>query len=387
MKGGCMIKSILDTDQYKLTIQQAMLKLGFAGVPVEFKFKCRDEGVDFSNSFKDIQGNIECLNDITVHPYELDYLRSLRYFKEDYIAFLKNFRFDTDYINLSLNKETGELDLIIRGPWFHTTLLDIPCLSTISQTVADTHENTLMDARARLLEKLTGLPKDFKFADFGTRRRRSYKWHNEVITTCKVNVPTNFIGTSNLLMAMIHDITATGTMDHSWLQAHQQLGYRLADSQKMAFENWIKVYRGDLGIALSDIINTDAFLKDFDDPFLYKLFDGVREDSEPDPVKFGHRIVNFYLAKHIDPKTKTIVFSNGLTFDKAIHIYNELHNLIKTPFGIGTFLTNDWAQPALNMVIKMTRCNGQPVAKVSNSPGKGMCEDDGFVSYLKSVYN
>ncbi len=382
-----MIKSILDTDQYKLTIQQAMLKLGFAGVPVEFRFKCRDEGVDFSSSFKDIQGNIDCLNDITVHPYELDYLRSLRYFKEDYIAFLKNFRFDTDYINLSLIKETGELDLTIRGPWFHTTLLDIPVLATISETIGNSHENTIMDARARLLDKLTGLPKDFQFADFGTRRRRSYEWHNEVIQTCKANVPTNFIGTSNLLMAMTHNVKATGTMDHSWLQAHQQLGYRLADSQKMGFENWIKVYRGDLGIALSDIINTDAFLKDFDDPFLYKLFDGVREDSDPHPIHFGHRIVNFYLSKHIDPKTKTIVFSNGLTFKKALCIYSQLHNLIKTRFGIGTFLTNDCAQPALNIVIKMTRCNSQPVAKVSNSPGKGMCEDDGFVSYLKSVYN
>ena len=172
---------------------------------------------------------------------------------------------------------------------------------------------------------------------------------------------------------MKHNLRSIGTMAHEWLQAHQQLGYRLADSQKMALENWVHVYRGDLGIALSDIINTDAFLKDFDDPLLYKLFDGVREDSEPDPIKFGHRIVNFYLSKKIDPMTKTIVFSNGLDFKKALTIYEQLHNLINLSFGIGTKLTNSWSLPALNIVLKMVMCNGQPVAKFCKCPGKGMC--------------
>ena len=175
-------------------------------------------------------------------------------------------------------------------------------------------------------------------------------------------------------------------MAHEWLQAHQQLGYRVGESQKMAFENWIKVYRGDLGIALSDVINTDAFLRDFDDPLFYKLFDGVREDSEPDPITFGHRIINFYYRRKIDPLTKTIVFSNGLTFEQASKLYDEFHRLIGVSFGIGTNLTNDWEYDPLNIVIKMVSCNGEPVAKISNSPGKGMCESPEFVSYLKSVY-
>jgi nicotinate phosphoribosyltransferase len=196
----------------------------------------------------------------------------------------------------------------------------------------------------------------------------------------------NFVGTSNVYLAMMHDLKAIGTMSHEWFQAHQQLKWRLVDSQKMALRNWVRVFGGDLGIALSDIINTDAFLRDFDDPLLWKLFDGVREDSEEDPIKFGHRIVNFYLSKGVDPMTKTIVFSNGLDFPTAFKIYDELKNLIKLSFGIGTKFTNDWNVAALRMVIKMVSCNNAPVAKISNCPGKGMSESPEFVSYLKTVY-
>jgi nicotinate phosphoribosyltransferase len=380
---------MLDNDQYKFTMQQALLKLGFASVPVEYKFKCRSEGVDFTRAFETIKHNIMSLEDLQFTATEIDYLRSLRYFSEEYIGFLKYFRFNTDYINLSLNDETGELYLRIRGPWFHTILFEVPKLAVISESHGFGNGGNQSDAEDRLEKKLTGtpLPEGFRFADFGTRRRKSYSWHYRVVEYCKKTVPENFVGTSNLFLAMQLNLKPIGTMAHEWVQAHQQLNYRLADSQIMAFENWIKVYRGDLGIALSDTINTDSFLKDFNDPLLYKLFDGVREDSEPDPIQFGHRIVNFYLSKNIDPKTKTIVFSNSLDFDKAINIHNHLHNLIGLSFGIGTNLTNDWSTPALNMVIKMVRCNDQPVAKVSNSPGKGICEDDKFVSYLKSVYN
>jgi nicotinate phosphoribosyltransferase len=380
---------MLDNDQYKFTMQQALLKLGFASVPVEYKFKCRSEGVDFTRAFRAIKYHIPSLNKLQFTADEIDYLRSLRYFTEEYIGFLKYFRFDNDYVNLSLNDETGELDLRIRGPWFHTILFEVPILAIISEAYGFGNGGNQTDAEIRLTTKLTGipLPESFYFADFGTRRRKSYSWHYKVVDYCERTVPKNFVGTSNLFLAMQLGLKAIGTMAHEWVQAHQQLDYRLADSQRMALENWVKAYRGDLGIALSDTINTDSFLRDFNDPLLYKLFDGVREDSEPDPIQFGHRIVNFYLSKNIDPKTKTIVFSNSLDFDKAINIHNHLHNLIGLSFGIGTNLTNDWSAPALNMVIKMVRCNGQPVAKVSNSPGKGMCDDDGFVSYLKSVYN
>jgi len=279
-----------------------------------------------------------------------------------------------------------ELDLRIRGPWFHTILFEVPKLAMISETYSEHNQANDSIAISRLNKNLSDIPEGFKFADFGTRRRRSSYWHDYVVETCKMKAPENFVGTSNMHLAMKYGLTPIGTMAHEWFQAHQQLKWRLVDSQKMALRNWMKVYGGDLGIALSDIINTDAFLKDFDDPLLWKLFDGVREDSEPDPIKFGHRIVNFYLSKKVDPMTKTIVFSNGLDFPKAFNIYAEFKNLINTPFGIGTKLTNDWDVSALNMVIKMVSCNSAPVAKISNSPGKGMCESPEFVSYLKTVF-
>jgi len=381
-----MIQSILDNDQYKFTMQQALLKLGFAAVPVKYKFKCRTEGIDFTHFYHHIQDNIGHLQHLQIDKWELDYLRSIRYFSEEYLGFLKQFRFDLDYVDLRLIND-GELDLTISGPWFQTILFEVPLLAIISECYSDENNDYQQNAYNKLVRKTQDLPIGFEFADFGTRRRRSYIWHREVVAHCKSKCPSNFIGTSNMFLAANTDVRPIGTMAHEWLQAHQQLGYRLADSQKMALENWIKVYRGDLGIALSDVINTDAFLKDFNDPFFYKLFDGVREDSEPDPMDFARRVYDFYHERNIDPVLKTIVFSNGLNMEKAVKIYGQCYGHIGCSFGIGTNLTNDWDTKPLNIVIKMVECNHQPVAKVSNSPGKGMCESDEFVSYLKSVFN
>lgn len=380
-----MAKSLLDNDQYKFTMQQAALKLGFAGTPVEYKFQCRTKDFDFTSYFRYIKERVKELSSLKLSRYEYDYLRSLRYFNDDYLQFLKGFRFDPS--NVLIRLDGPNLDLRIMGPWFNTILFEVPILSIISEECC--YNGNITIANERLNKKLSLVPeyKGFRYIEFGTRRRNSFSWQNTVIGKCKEITPLEFIGTSNLYFAMMHNIKAIGTMAHEWCQAHQQLNYRVADSQKMAFENWIKVYRGDLGIALSDTINTDAFLKDFDDPLFYKLFDGVREDSEPDPIAFGHRIIDFYRKREIDLLSKTIVFSNGLNFEKAIEIFNTLHNYIDVSFGIGTNLTNDFDIPALNIVIKMVYCNHQPVAKISNSPGKGMCESPEFVNYLKSVYS
>jgi len=385
-----MFKSILDNDQYKFTMQQALLKLGYASVPVEYKFHCRTPNVDFYPMIVDLNKKINRLYDLSLQPDEYDYMRGLRYYGDDYLMFLKQFRFDPSYVNADLKEKGGyqELDLRIRGPWFHTILFEVPILSTISETWSERNPGDEDAAMKILLNNLIQIPDGFTFADFCTRRRRNSDWQERAVVKTKTFLTdkSHFVGTSNMYLAMKHDLRPIGTMAHEWLQAHQQLKWRLVDSQKMALRNWSKVYGGDLGIALSDVINTDAFLKDFDDPLLYKLFDGVREDSETDPIKFGHRMINFYRSKGIDPKTKTIVFSNGLKFREAFKIFSELKNLVGTSFGIGGGFGNHWNVPGLNMVIKMVSCNGEPVAKISNSPGKGMCESPEFVSYLKSVF-
>jgi len=381
-----MFNSMLDNDMYKFTMQNALFKLGFAAVPVEYKFHCRTDGINFAALLSKLNDKLNQLYDLKFTKDDLDYLHSIRYLSSDYIGFLKYFRFDDDYVKVKYDAHTNYIDLRIIGPWFPTILFEVPMLSMISEIYAELQHGNIDTARLNLRQGLEGMPEDFKFADFGTRRRHSSEWHEELINTLLVHTGKQFVGTSNLFLAKKYNLTPIGTMAHEWLQAHQQLKYKLVDSQKMALENWVRVYRGDLGIALSDTINTDAFLKDFEDPFLHKLFDGVREDSEPDPIKFGHRIVNFYRDHKIDSKSKTIVFSNGLDFQKAYKIYWELHNLINCSFGIGTKLTNNWDFNPLNIVIKMVSCNGMPVAKISNSPGKRMCESPEFESYLKMVY-
>ena len=384
-----MFMSLLDTDQYTFTQQQAIMKLGYSTVPVVFEFRCRTEGVDLSSFSTYLREYIERLEAVSLTKDEYDYMRSLRYFSAEYLNFLKYFRFDPTMIYMY--PEGKDLIIKISGPWFNAMPFEMPILYAISEQYALINGHDAFwhnQAMSRLNEKTINLPLDFKFADFGTRRRACSFLHDSIVQFCAKNLPKNFVGTSNLYLAKKHNVTPIGTMSHMFIQGHQQLNYRLIESQKMAFENWVKVYRGDLGYALADTINTEAFLKDFDDPLFYKLFDGVREDSEPDPIAFGHKIINFYIYRKINPKTKTIIFSNNLNFEKAKIIYRELHNLINVSFGIGTNLTNDTGKDTrLDIVIKMVRCNGQPVAKISNAPGKTMCDNPQFVSYLKSVFS
>jgi len=395
-----MIKSMLDNDQYKFMMQQAALLLGYGNVPVEYKFHCRTPNVDLIQAMNHLNEGLNEILDLRMKSHDLDYLESMRYIKPAYLSFMKDFRFREEYLKINYTFEDGLKvpEIRIRGPFFHTTLFEVPLLATISESWSRLNPANEDVAWRRLKasineakiyqsdESIVQLPPDFYFADFGTRRRRKYDWQDKVVAYLKQNHPGSFVGTSNVHLARKHGIKSIGTQAHEWYQLHQQLDYRLIDFQKAALENWVKVYRGDLGIALADIINTDAFLKDFDDTFFCKLFDGVREDSEKVPVEFGHKIINFYIRKNINPRTKSIVFSNSLTFNKASDIWQELHNLIGLSFGIGQHLMNNWGVEGLNIVIKMVSCNGQPVAKISNSPGKGMCESPEFVSYLKTVF-
>lgn len=377
-----LINSILDNDQYKFTMQQAILKLGFAATPVEYAFKDRD-GINYSQYFDEICEEINNLKHLQITPDELLYLKSIRYFSSEYLEFLKFFKFDPSLVTSTINHD-GIMDIRIKGSWFQTILFEIPILSIISEIRSRTFSKEV--AKIKLNEKIRNLPDGFTFADFCTRRRASFEFQDFAIKTCLYRIPHNFYGTSNMYFAKKYNITPIGTMSHEWPQAHQQLGYRVSESQKMSFENWIKVYRGDLGIALADVINTQAFLKDFDEPLFYKLFDGVREDSEPDPKKFGEKMIWFYQKNKIAPMTKRIVFSNSLTFTKALDLYDYFKYRIGVLFGIGTQFGNDNNLMPPNIVLKMVKCNGQPVAKISNSPGKGMCESPEYVDYLKSVY-
>ena len=385
-----LIQSLLDTDLYKFTMMQVVLH-HFPGAQVEYRFKCRTPGVNLRPHLDEIQKELANLCDLRFREDELAYLRGLRFMKSDFVDFLGLFQFNGKYLRAGYGEAPGEIDITIRGPWLHTILYEIPVLAVISEVYFRRTQPrpNLDEGRRRLMGKIdlvrTVEPElEFKISDFGTRRRFSLAWQEEILQTLKREVPEYFAGTSNVWFAMRNNVTPLGTMAHEYMQACQALGPRLRDSQTFAFDKWAQEYRGDLGIALSDTYGFDAFLRDFD-MYFCKLFDGVRHDSG-DPFNWGERMIAHYRRHRVDPHTKTLIFSDQLSFPLAIEIARRFHGRARTSFGIGTNLTNDLGYEPINIVLKMTECNGQPVAKVSDAPGKTVSKDAGYLAYLRQVF-
>ena len=385
-----LIRSLLDTDLYKFTMMQVVLH-HFPGAQVEYRFKCRTPGIDLTPHVDEIAGEVADLCRLRFAEDELAYLRTLRFMKSDFVDFLGLFQFNGKYIRVARAEAPGEIDIVIRGPWLHTILYEIPVLAIVSEVYFRRTQPgaDLAEGRRRLRAKIDMVRAvepalDFKISDFGTRRRFSLAWHEELVRTLKDEIPQFFAGTSNVMLAMRHAVTPLGTLAHEYMQACQALGPRLRDAQVFALDKWAQEYRGDLGIALSDTYGTDAFLRDFD-MYFCKLFDGARHDSG-DPFEWGEKMIAHYRRNRVDPRTKTLIFSDQLSFPLAIEIARRFHGRAKTAFGIGTNLTNDVGFEPINVVIKMTECNGQPVAKVSDAPGKTVSKDPGYLAYLRQVY-
>lgn len=385
------VQNLLDTDFYKLTMMQAVLH-NYPNTEVEWEMRCRN-GEDLRPYLAEIRHQIERLEDLQVSADQLKFLEKIPFLKPDFIRFLSLFRFNLRHVFTGI--EDGQLSIRLRGPWLHVILFEIPLLSIISE-VRNRYryrDVILEQAREQLYRKLDWLGSNasseelasLQVADFGTRRRFSYRVQEEMVHVMQREFPGRFVGTSNVHLAREYGLRPIGTMAHEWLMAHQQLGPRLIDSQKAALDCWVREYRGELGIALTDCINMDAFLGDFD-LYFAKLFDGLRHDSG-DPFAWAEKAIAHYQALGIDPRSKTLVFSDGLNFRKSLELHRALQGRINASFGIGTNLTCDipGVEP-MNIVIKMTACNGQPVAKISDAPGKTQCRDEQFVAYLKHVF-
>jgi len=384
-----IIESLLDTDLYKFTMMQVVLH-HFPGAHVEYRFKCRNRNVDLRPYVDDIRAAVRDLCRLRFTPAELEYLRSWRFLKSDFVDLLKLFQLDERFIAVTPLGDEGDIDITIRGPWLHTILFEVPVLSIVSE-VYNQHQHPepdVAEGRRRLAHKTAQIndvsDPAFRIADYGTRRRFSYAWQDEVVRTLKAGIGPKFVGTSNVKLALDHGLTPLGTMAHEYLQACQAVGPRLRDSQVYAFNTWSREYRGDLGIALSDVFGMDAFLRDFD-LFFCKLFDGVRHDSG-DPFEWGEKLIAHYQRMRIDPRSKTMVFSDSLNVPLAIRLFEYFRGRSQIAFGIGTNLTNDLGYEPLSIVIKMTRCNGQPVAKISDEPSKAMDYDPSYVAYLREVF-
>ena len=398
-----IIQSLLDTDIYKFSMMQVVLHQ-FPGAEVEYRFRCRTPDIDLRPIMDELQAEIDHLCTLSLSDEELAFLGSQRYFKRDFIEFLHLFKLQSRFVQIKASDDydnnrhddcddnRGGIELTIRGPWLHTILFEVPLLAIISELyLRHAHPNhDLAEGRTRLAEKIDQVraldqPDDFVFADFGTRRRYSRAWQDEVTATLAHEIPASLRGTSNVRLAMELNLVPIGTMAHEFIQAAQALGPRLAETQRFAFEVWAREYRGDLGIALSDTYSLNAFLRDFD-LYFCKLFDGARQDSG-DPIAWGEAMIAHYEHNRIDPNSKRLVFSDALDIPRAAEIWRHFRDRIPVSFGIGTNLTNDTGVKPLNIVIKMTECNGQPVVKLSDSPGKIVSTDQAYLAWVRQAFD
>jgi nicotinate phosphoribosyltransferase len=389
-----IVRSLLETDLYKFTMWQALLHR-HPGATGEYEFRCRNEpAFPLAELKEEVERELDHLCELLFTDDEVDYLRSLRFIKSDFADFLTVFRFQRKFITV----ETDGPKLVIRavGPVVHVMGFEIYVLYIVNELYFRRfdREAALAEARVRLLQKVDELrafenepprANPFEFFDFGVRRRFSGDWQDEVVATLARDLPQFFKGTSNVYLAKKYDLVPIGTMAHEYMQAYQSFGVRLRDFQAAALEDWVQEYRGDLGTALTDVVGMDAFLNDFD-LYFAKLFDGLRHDSG-DPAQWGEKALAHYARLRIDARTKRLVFSDALTVPKALALYRHFADRVQTGFGIGTKLTNDTGIPALNIVMKMVRCNGQAVAKLSDTPGKSQWTDETFIAYLRQVFN
>ena len=389
-----VVRSLLENDLYKFTMWQALLH-SHPDAQAEYQFVCRNTpAYPLSELAADLNRELDRLCTLSFAEDELDYLRKLRYIKSDFVDFLAVFRFQRKFITV----ETDGSTLIVRakGPQVHAMGFEIYVLYIVNELYFRRFDQTaaLDEGRKRLAVKIDMLRAfgqesarrhPFEFFDFGARRRFSGEWHEEVVATLACEVPQYFKGTSNVYLAKKYGLVPIGTMAHEYLQSYQAFGVRLRDFQKAALEGWVQEYRGDLGVALTDVVGMDAFLADFD-LYFAKLFDGLRHDSG-DPVAWGEKAIAHYAKLRLDPHTKRLVFSDGLDLPTAFSLYQHFADRIMTGFGIGTNLTNDVGLQPLNIVMKLMACNGQPVAKLSDSAGKTLCKDETFLAYLRQVFN
>jgi len=369
-----MITSLLDNDLYKYTMQQAVLER-YYGVDVEYRFTNRGEQRFSPEFLETLRKAIKDMEKIELTAHEYCWLRDkIAFFKPQYLEYLRNYRFNADEVSLSLDKENN-LELIIKGPWHSTILWEVPLLALISECYFKTDDSNWKgdgqvfraEEKARKLEEAGCL-----FADFGTRRRRS-RWTQACVLK-GLSKGSTFVGTSNVLFAKKLGCKPIGTMAHEFCQAMAVLE-SLNRPNKHMMKKWYSVYNGHLGIALTDTYGLEAFLEDFNLK-LAKLFDGVRHDSGC-PFRFADQIITHYKGLGIDPKSKTIVFSDSLNVKKAIELNEYCKGRIKCSFGIGTHFTNDFKESkALNIVIKLYKANGKPVVKLSDDPGKAIGEPD-----------
>ncbi len=386
MKLDPIVTSLLDTDLYKFNMDQVIFHK-HTDLIGEYYFKCRNQGVVFTpEMLEEINAQIDYLCSLYFRQDELDYLRSIRFIKDDYVEFLKLWHPLREYVSTGLS-ENGELSVVVKGPMFSAMQFEIYLLEIINEVyfrMNYDYDELLKSAEERLDEKIKDFNSgkyNFTFAEFGCRRRLSREWEDVVVRRL-TSETKNCVGTSNVYLAKKYNLTPIGTYAHEFVQMYQGIdSIPLAYTNHYAMEDWYNEYKGDNGTALTDTVTTDLFLLDFNHSMVNN-YTGVRHDSG-DPYVWGEKMIAHYKKYGVDPKTKLLLFSDSLDFDRAQALYDYFKEKTKVSFGIGTFCSNDTCETALNIVIKLQYVNGRPVAKLSDNPEKAMSRDEDFTDYLR----
>ncbi|MBP5493135.1 MAG: nicotinate phosphoribosyltransferase [Clostridiales bacterium] len=386
-----IITSLLETDMYKFSMGQAIYHQ-FPSYKTTWSFRCRNEDVKFSKRMvEEIKAQIRAYCDLRFTEEELTYLDAIKWIKGSYIDFLRLWKPRYEDFEIT-SDEDGVLSIETRGTWLNTSMYEIPTLAIVNEVyfrMNYNYDELIESFSSKLQEKIdwlrTGKYEISSFSEFGMRRRLSAE-AQEMAVRALADADlgnSHFVGTSNVYLAMKYNLTPVGTMAHEWIMCVGQGNHKHnpAYSNWYALRDWVDEYGVLNGTALTDAITTDCFLRDFQLTYS-TLFSGVRHDSG-DPIEWGEKMIKHYESLGIDPKQKTLLFSDSLNFEKADQIFKHFKGRAKVAFGIGTYIANDTCVPPLNIVMKTTRCNGQDVAKISDVSGKGMCKNPDYVKYLQ----
>ncbi|HWI91320.1 MAG TPA: nicotinate phosphoribosyltransferase [Flavisolibacter sp.] len=373
------LQSILDNDFYKFTMQQCVVKL-FPRARARYQFINRGKH-SFPEGFAEaLRQSVDAMASLKLSREEKQWLcKTCPYLDPVYLDFLEGYCYDPSEVKIV--QQDDHVEVFIEGFWYRTILWEVPLLCLISENFYALQQ-LQREADEEVIEKTRKKIESYgdlgvTIAEFGTRRRHSFQVHQLAVDTLTKYGKT-FVGTSNVHLAKVNETKPIGTHAHEWFMFHAaKYGFKMANS--LALEHWVDVYRGDLGIALSDTFTTDEFYEVFDKKFT-KLFDGVRHDSG-DPTEFADKTIQHYRRFGTDPLTKTIIFSDSLNLEKVKRIADYCRGKIGFSFGIGTNFTNDVGLKPLNIVIKMTEALPEaepwtPVVKLSDVSGKHSGDED-----------
>ena len=386
-----IINSLLETDMYKFSMGQTIFHQ-FTSYKTTWTFKCRNKDVHFTDEMvEEIKEQVQAFCQLRFTEEELQYLDNITWIKGTYVDFLRLWQPRYEEFTITTDAPCG-LAIDAAGTWLNTSMYEIPVLAIVNEVyfrMAYDYDVLLKQFKRRLDEKVRLLEEDTyrlsDFSEFGLRRRLSAEAQEMAVKAlAEVELPadSHFIGTSNVYLAKKFNLKPVGTMAHEWIMCTGQGNHKHnpAYSNWYALDAWVKEYGILNGIALTDTITTDCFLRDFQLTYA-TLFSGVRHDSG-DPYEWGDKMIAHYNSLGINPRTKTLLFSDSLDFERATALYDYFKDKAKVAFGIGTFISNDTDEDALNIVMKTTKCNGMDVAKISDVAGKGMCKNPDYVDYL-----